>query len=158
MGFSDVDARQEPEYHPTGNATADYTAAISFTRRFAEYLLSVPPTPDVDALNLNIPSSATPLMPWRFTRLSRRRYFLPTAPNRAQGKGRPGYQLITDPLGAEPDSDIRALAEGVVSVTPLSLDLTARVDWHQPASLLADPNLVLPAPLLHQCLQALNAS
>ncbi len=153
-----VSLDMEAAYHLTGDANADYTPAISFTRRFAEYLLCTPPTPDVDALNLNIPAGATVLTPWRFTRLSRRRYFLPIAPDRAQGKGRPGYQLIANPHEAEPDSDIRTLAEGIVSVTPLSLDLTARVDWHVPAGLLADPDLALPGSVLRKCAEVWNES
>lgn len=43
--------------------------------------------------------------------------------------GRPGYKLIEDVHRTAPDSDIRAvMVDRVISVTPLSLDLTSRVD------------------------------
>lgn len=73
---------------------------------------------------------ATPGTPWRLTRLSRRRYFLPVPPDRSAGDGRPGYKLIENLTRAEPGSDIRAvMVDRVVSVSPLSLDLTSRIDF-----------------------------
>ncbi len=119
------------------------------SKRFAEHLLGFPMPVDVEALNVNIPSDATPFTAWRFTRLSRRRYFLPTAPERALGKGRPGYQVNAKWKEAKPDSDMRALGERVISVTPLSLDLTSRVSLPAEASLLPDPGLrfSLPHPI-----------
>jgi 5'-nucleotidase len=84
---------------------------------------------DVHVLNINVPRQATADTDWWPTRLSRRRYFQPLAPDRANGQGRPGYKLLIDPEQAELDSDVWAvLVDNVVSVTPLSLDLTARVD------------------------------
>jgi broad specificity polyphosphatase/5'/3'-nucleotidase SurE len=41
--------------------------------------------------------------------------------------GRVGYRRTVEGDGIEPDSDVGALLAGVVSVTPLSLDLTSRV-------------------------------
>ena len=112
-----------------GDPVDDYAAAKSFTQCFALSLLSSLLPDDVQALNLNIPRNATPATPWRLTRLSRRRYFLPLVPVGADGAGRPRYQQIEDPEQAEPDSDIWAVGvDEHVSVTPLSLDLTSRVD------------------------------
>ena len=85
---------------------------------------------DVDVLNVNVPESATPATPWRLTRLSRRRYFLPVLPDRANGEGRPGYTVRPDLEYAERDSDVWTLRVArVVSVTPLSLDMTSRADF-----------------------------
>jgi len=110
--------------HLSGPERGDYRAAQVFTQRFARLLLESPPVADADLLNVNIPADATPASGWRRTRLSRRRYFLPLAP---EGTGRPGYRQIEDVEEAEEDTDIRAVkVDGVVSVTPLSLDLTAR--------------------------------
>ena len=123
-----VSLEMDPAYHLTGDETADYTAAIAFTRRFARLWLTRTLPRDVDVLSLNIPSSATPHTPWRLTRLSRFRYFLPLPPDRTNGDSRPGYKLIEDLEQTELDSDIRALKlDRVVAVTPLSLDLTSRV-------------------------------
>jgi 5'-nucleotidase len=122
-----VSLEMDPAYHLQPNEAANYQASIHFTRFFAECLLNQAPGPDIDALNVNIPSDATPSTPWRAARLSRQRYFLPIPPDRANGKGRPGYEMIPDPRQSEPDSDIWAImVDRVVTVTPLSLDLTSR--------------------------------
>lgn len=124
-----VSLEMDPAYHLTSSNEADYTAAIEFTRCFACQLLLNKLPDDVDALNVNVPAGATPHSPWRLTRLSRRRYFVPLPPDRANGRGRPGYRLMEDYQAAEPDSDVWAVeVDGVVSATPLSLDLTARVN------------------------------
>jgi 5'-nucleotidase len=116
------------EHHVARNSVADFEAAKSFIRYFAEMALNEQMPQDVDVLNINVPASATPGTPWRLTRLSRHRYFLPVPPDRANGEGRPGYRLIENLTGAEPGSDIHAVMVGrSVSVTPLSLDLTSRV-------------------------------
>jgi 5'-nucleotidase len=123
-----VSLEMDARYHRARHVSADYRAAQAFTCKFAEFLLTHAMRDDVDVLNLNIPADATPETPWCLTRLSRLRYFLPLAPDRAAGQGRPGYRLIDDPSLAEPGSDIRATChDRAISVTPLSLDLTARV-------------------------------
>jgi 5'-nucleotidase len=126
-----VSLEMDPAYHLADGETADYGAAMAFTRQFAERLLTWDlPNHDVDAISVNVPSDATRYTPWRLTRLSRRRYFISLPPDRANGKGRPGYRLIEDIPHVEPGSDIRALkADRIVSVTPLSLDLTSRVGF-----------------------------
>jgi 5'-nucleotidase len=124
-----VSLEMDPAYHLTGDDTADFSAAIAFTRRFSEYALGCVLPSDVDALNINIPADATADTPWRLTRLSRRRFFVPTPPDRANGGGRPGYRPIQDIQYAAPESDIRTVTvDRIVSVTPLSLDLTSRVE------------------------------
>ncbi len=124
-----VSLEMDVAYHLTGHDGTDYTAAMAFTQRFARQLLAGPLPYDVDALNVNVPADATPDTPWRLTRLSRQRYFVPTPPDRANGQGRPGYRDLDDAQLTEVGSDVWALkVERVVSVTPLSLDLTSRVD------------------------------
>jgi 5'-nucleotidase len=124
-----VSLEMDPVYHLSGDDTADYAAAIAYTRLFAWYQLTDVATHDVDALSINVPADARPDTPWRFTRISRRRFFVPIAPDRAHGKGRPGYQPLQNLGDIELDSDIWAVkVNGVVSVSPLSLDLTARID------------------------------
>lgn len=118
--------------HRTGAEATRYRVTQGITRRFAERLLATrkgaPALPfDVDVLNINVPRSADEDTPWRLTRLSRRRYFVPLRPERESGEGRPGYTVMDRPEEAEPGSDVRAVrGDRVVSVTPLSLDLTAR--------------------------------
>jgi 5'-nucleotidase len=143
-----VSQEMDPAYHLTGHDGADCRAAVAFTRHFAQLLLTGTLPDDVDALSVNIPSDATPDTAWRFTCLSRCRYFVPVAPDRSQGQGRPGYRVIRDLSGAEQNSDVRAVkVDRVVSVTPLSLDLTSRVDFATLASGLdARPIARLPEP------------
>ena len=123
-----VSQEMDKSYHLTGQDGVDYTAAIAFIRRFAQSLLTCARPYDVDVFNVNIPAGATPETPCRLTCLSRHRYFVPTAPERNKGRGRPGYAMIANPRQTEVGSDIWALlVDRVVSVTPLSLDLTSRV-------------------------------
>ncbi len=124
-----VSLEMDAAYHLTGDDAADYTAAKAITHWFASRLLATRLPYDVHALNINVPRDATAETPWWLSCLSRRRYFLPLAPDRKNGHGRPGYRVITSPQEAEVDSDVWAvLVDRVISVTPLSLDLTSRVD------------------------------
>lgn len=123
-----VSLEMDAEHHLTGDDGADCTASKAFTRHFAEHLLTHAMPHDVDILNVNIPASATPQTPWRLTELSRHRYFLPIASDRDNGEGRPGYKLLEELDQAEAESDVRVIVMNeVVSVTPISLDLTSRV-------------------------------
>lgn len=116
--------------HLNGGLNKDYTAARAFTTYFARRMLDRSMPTDVDVLNVNVPASAARNTPWMMTRLSRRRYFLPLGPDRANGKNRPGYTVMNDPSLAEQNSDIWALrVKGCVSVTPLSMDMTSRTDF-----------------------------
>ncbi|KAF0111307.1 MAG: 5'-nucleotidase [Chloroflexi bacterium] len=110
----------------------DFSTAAIFTRRFAKILLEKQMPPDVMALNVNVPSRATPETPWRVTRLGRHSYFVPYLKEPV----RPGEppRLDARPMPhpddmADVTTDVRAFkVEHIVSVTPLSLDLTSRVD------------------------------
>lgn len=124
-----VSLDMEPSYHLTGNDCADYAAAKAFTERFAWHQLVYPPAHDIDVLNINIPANATPSTSWRLTRLARQRYYVPVPPQRAEGQGRPGYRALGNLRQVSLDSDIWAIkGDSVVSVTPLSLDLTSRIN------------------------------
>ncbi len=115
--------------HATG-AEADYHAAQAFTQRFAQYLLTTPLPYDTHVLNLNIPQTATPETAWRLTRLSHHRYYQPSTPAQNGAAGGPAYQVMAHPEQTAVDSDIYTLSVAkLVSVTPLSLDLTARTDF-----------------------------
>lgn len=118
------------ETHTQPSDDVDFTAAVHFTRLLARRLLDVALPFDVDVLKLDVPSSATPETPWRLTRVSRHTYFTPVAPVRESfaEPGRIGYGPLRHPERTEPDSDIYALAvDRVISVAPLSYDLTSRV-------------------------------
>jgi 5'-nucleotidase len=123
-----VSLEMDPVYHLTGDGTADYTAAKAFTHDFARRLLTGALPSDVHVLSINVPRDAPTATAWRVIHLSRFRYFWPIAPDRSNGSARPGYRLLADSRQCEPGSDIYAVnVDRVVSVTPLSLDLTSRV-------------------------------
>ncbi len=125
-----VSLEMDPAYHFTGNDDMDFTTAKAFVWRFARQMLTYTLPCEADVLNINIPATATPKTPWRLTHLSRRRYFSPLPPDRTNGDGRPRYALLKDVSRTEIASDVRALkGDRVVSVTPLSLDLTSQVDF-----------------------------
>ncbi len=113
---------------------ADFSAAGFFTAEFARKLIAVPPQADVAALKVDVPLGATPETPWMLTRLSRTRYYLPVRPKREtiSEAAQIPFRIQFDPRKEEPGSDVHTLhVERKVSVTPLSLDLTARADFSE---------------------------
>src|SRR5690606_20684886 len=85
---------------------------------------------DVDVLKVEIPRGATPETPWRVTRVSRQRYYqaIPTGRASLPEPRLVDYEIAFDQATLEPDSDIYAvMIDRVVSVSPISLDLTSRV-------------------------------
>jgi 5'-nucleotidase len=125
-----VSLQTDSRFHLSHSTEVNFATAAYFTRKFARMLLDLPRPSDVDVLKVEVPESASPDTPWRFTRLSRTRYYLPQKPQRANlhDKATISYLRTLEPELIEPDSDVRALIDGVVSVTPLSLDLTSRVE------------------------------
>jgi 5'-nucleotidase len=109
----------------------DWRGAKHFTRLLAERVLERGLPPEAAALNVNVPDCAVPETPWRVTRLSRQSYFfyhLGSA-SAASRIGDAEVRIQIDPQALEPGSDIRAMAlDRVVSITPLGLDLTARLE------------------------------
>lgn len=124
------------EAHFFSNADhIDFTEAAAWTRYFAERVLGRALPFDVDILKIEVPDNATPQTPWRVTRQSRKPFYTPYRTGTdLQHPGRIRWRQFVDPA-AGADSDIRAVADKVVSVTPLSIDLTSRLaltelkDW-----------------------------
>ena len=109
----------------------DFSVAGYFTRYFAEKLLRTAMPFDVGVLKVDVPNDATPETPWVVTRQSRERYFyaVPADPDKAQGSRKLTYEVRLDQNEPEADSDLHVVKiDRKVSVTPLSFDLTARVD------------------------------
>ncbi|MEI8132984.1 MAG: 5'/3'-nucleotidase SurE [Leptolinea sp.] len=112
----------------------DFSIAAHFTRLMAAFILEQPLPKDVDMLNMVVPHDATMATPIRVTRQSKIRYFSPYA-KRLGGwdeGGELAAHIITTADDVEPGSDLYAmLKEKAVSVTPLSLDMTARVSLQE---------------------------
>jgi 5'-nucleotidase len=128
-------SQQTPkDLHLTYSDQVDFAIAAAFARRFGDWMINSRRPDDVDLLKIDVPDSATTETAWRITRLSRRRVYWPTRPERValSEVGRLGYAYHADPSQAEPDSDVYALLhDRVVSVTPISLDMTSRTDLHR---------------------------
>jgi len=108
----------------------DFSAAAQFTQYFARIMLARQMPEDVHVLKVEVPCGATAQSPWEVTRLARTAYYEPTAPQRQSWDqpGTLGYRLVGRCEQTEFDSDVYALCvRGIISVTPLSLDLTSRV-------------------------------
>lgn len=119
------------DLHLSYSPDVDFSAAAYFARKFGTWLIEHDMPDDVDVLKLDVPLNATPETAWKMTRLSRRRVYWPTRPERValSDVGRMGYAFNYDPGKAEPDSDVYVLLhEGLVSLTPMSLDMTSRTD------------------------------
>ncbi|MBP7690413.1 MAG: 5'/3'-nucleotidase SurE [Anaerolineales bacterium] len=130
----------DPEHHYSHSEEVDFSGAGYFTAYFAARMLAAPLPADVDILKIEVPRHATPATRWRMTRLSRTRFYFPVKAERLDWSqpGPLGYRVEIEHDRLEPDSDVRAVAvDGVVAVTPLSVDLTSRVDLDSLARQLA---------------------
>ena len=107
----------------------DFDEGIKILNRIAKRVLSYGLPDGVDLLNINLPRHATVDTPIEITRLSRK-IFNTGVNERHDPRGRPYYWIDGD-LILEDDvgTDIHAVfSSGHVSVTPLSLDATSKVN------------------------------
>lgn len=127
-----VSLETEVEQHLSYSTEVDFSTAAYFAAYFARRLLERPQPPDVHVLNVNVPCNATPRTPWEITRMSLQRYFEPV-PAQRRSWDEPGpvsYKFAELAKDDASDSDVYVLrVKRAVSVTPLSLDMTSRVDF-----------------------------
>ncbi len=127
------------ENHLTYSTEVDFSTAANFAIYFGKQLLHKSMPNDVNVLKVEVPANATPETPWEITRISPRRYYTPVRPERDtwDQPTKLGYRIANDWDKTTPDSDVYALyIKKVVSVTPLSLDLTSRLILDELESLL----------------------
>ncbi len=118
----------ELKYHRTHARGIDFSAAAEFTRRMAKRVIEHGLPKGADLLNINVPDDATADTPWRWTHISRISYFRSTVAETRSGKRFTGYELNRDRELVESDSDVQALLyDRVISVSPMTIDMTARV-------------------------------
>ncbi len=121
----------DTSHHHSYSTEVDFSTAAYFAGYFAQMLLQQILPPDVDVLKVDVPGNATTETEWAVTRLSKTRYFEATPPQRKSWlePGRPGYRRNLDLSVFDPGSDVHTvLIQRRVSVTPISLDMTSRVD------------------------------
>jgi len=108
----------------------DFEVGIKIVNRIAKNVLEKGLPEGVDLLNINIPRHATVDTEIEITRLARK-IFVTGVEERFDPRGRPYYwingELIRD---AEEGTDVKAVMKnGHISITPLTLDSTARIDF-----------------------------
>jgi len=127
-----VSLEAETKYHLSYSEDLSFLVAAEFTYTIAKLLLEKKFPGDVNVLKVDVPADATVDTPWQLTRLSLQRYYEPLAPKRTTWT-EPGLIDYREAgrLDDEPENtDVYALRrKRIVSVTPLSLDLTSRVDF-----------------------------
>lgn len=117
--------------HTQHDDSIDFSAAAYFTAKFARLMLAHVFPADVDVLKVDLPEEATPQTSWQLTHLSRQRYYVSTKPQRADWSqpARVGYKRAENLDAFPPKSDVyTVLVRREISVTPLSLDMTSRID------------------------------
>lgn len=126
-----ISIEAEPKYHLSYSKEIDFSGAAHFTRYFGGMLMAAEPMHDVALLKIEVPADATPDTPWQPTRLSKAKYFIPQRPQRESWNepAKVSYAVNLDPDKLDPESDVYVLRVArQVSVTPLSLDLSSRID------------------------------
>lgn len=103
----------------------DFTAAAAFGRAVAQHVLANG-LPRDTLLNINVPSRGSgEVREFLFTRQGRRRYGNAIV-EKSDPRGRKYYWIGSDEFGfvEENGTDFAAVAQGIISVTPIHLDLT----------------------------------
>jgi 5'-nucleotidase len=136
-----VSLEADSKYHLSYSDEVNFSVAADFTLRFARLLLKKKFPTDANLLKVDVPWDATVATPWQLTRVSPQRYYEPFAPIRKSWNevGTIGYREAGRLENEPEDTDVYALRKNrFVSVSPLSLDLTSRVDFAELESLMRD--------------------
>ncbi|HUG33805.1 MAG TPA: 5'/3'-nucleotidase SurE [Anaerolineales bacterium] len=127
-----ISLETDAKYHLSYSREVEFPIAALFGAKFARMLLEKKFPPDVHLLKVEVPADATPETPWQLTRVSQQRYYEPLPAERASWElpGTIGYQQ-QGVFDHEPeDTDVFVLRrKRMVSVSPMSIDLTSRVDF-----------------------------
>ncbi|HSD57798.1 MAG TPA: 5'/3'-nucleotidase SurE [Methanotrichaceae archaeon] len=109
-----------------------FEIAMKILRRVAAKVLEHGLPEGVDILNLNVPASATEDTEVKVTRLARK-IFKTTVQERFDPRGRPYYWIDGDLICCDAEgTDVQTVyQEKKISITPLSLDSTARIDFNE---------------------------
>ncbi len=128
---------QGDKFDNVNDQAYQFDVASALVRRVAKNVLEKGLPPGVDILNLNVPVSATEDTEVVVTRLARK-IFKTAVQERADPRGRPYYWIDGDLVCTEREgTDVRAVyQEGKISITPLTIDNTARVDFSEISTLL----------------------
>ena len=136
-----VSLEADPKYHLSYSEEVSFLVAAEFALRIGRRLLEKKLPDDVHALKVDVPSDATMDTLWQLTRVSRQRYYEPITPVRESWSERVilGYREAAVFDQEAEDTDVYVLRKKrMVSVSPLSLDLTSRVNFAELDQLLRE--------------------
>ncbi len=134
MGFLAlaVSLQTEQQYHLSHSEDIDFSTAGYFTGYFARMLLEKKFPQGVNLMKVEVPSHATPETEWQIARLSPTRYYdpIPVKRDSWEQPGSISYQYSGGVEDEPEDTDVHVLRiKKMVAVTPLALDMTARVKF-----------------------------
>ncbi len=112
----------------------DWAASIYFLKKFSLAILGSGLPFDVDILKIDVPSDASTSTEWQLTTLARSAYYFKEIEKPSLDcKLGDGITVINvDESILDDASDINAIhKERIVSVTPISLDLTSRIEFQK---------------------------
>jgi 5'-nucleotidase len=130
-----ADGRDYLSYSPT----VDFSTAAHFAQYFARMILENRMPVDVDILKIDVPFEANPATEWQISRQDRQRYYVPFLKESEAVDGKPAmdFRMEVHPELSPADSDITVVCiNHKVSVTPLSIDMTSRVNFRDLDNLL----------------------
>jgi 5'-nucleotidase len=129
-----VSLETDKAHHLSYSLEVDFSAAAGFAQFFAGMILQHGLPAGTDLLKVDVPAGASQATPWEWTRLSKQRYYIATPPVRDSWDvpGIPGYEMAVDWDHEPANSDVYVLLKKRhVSVTPLTLDMTAPLSLHE---------------------------
>ena len=127
-----ISLETDSKYHLSYSTEVEFPVAGTFALKFARMLLEKKFPADVHLLKVEVPADATPETPWQLTRVSQQRYYEPAPAERKSWDepGTIGYREAGVFDNEPEDTDVFVLRKKrMVSVSPMSLDLTSRVDF-----------------------------
>ena len=129
-----ISLETDTQYHLTHSEDIDFSVAGYFAAYFAKLLLKKRFSQEVDLIKVEVPTHATPETEWEVGGLSHNRYYDPFPAQRSSWD-EPGPILykLTEHIANEPENtDVHILrTKKKVAVTPLNLDMTARVKFSE---------------------------
>ena len=112
----------------TWDADVHWQPVADFAAKLAQWLTAHPLPPNT-ILNVNAPNLPQPEIKGVAVTTQGRRQYVDRIEKRHDPLGRPyfwlGGSLAEEAAGAEAGSDVRAVADGFLSITPIHLDMTA---------------------------------
>lgn len=118
---------------------ADFSTAGYFTAKFAQLILTGAQYKDIDLLKIEVPDNAEADTAWEVTKLYRKTYYHVEKPQRSslEKKGQLLWRLETDLSKFDEGTDAHTVfVKRQVSVTPISMDMTSRIELNDLKDLL----------------------